>query len=63
MLTHVMQCPVDFFEAFPIGRIINRLSCDVITVDQKLPSSLQRLTLVLFICLSALAVNIILSPW
>ncbi len=63
MLTHLLQSPVDFFEAFPIGRIVNRLSCDVYIVDQKLPSCLQRLTLVLFICVSALTVNVILSPW
>lgn len=50
------------FEAYPIGRIINRFSYDMFVVDQKLPSSIQRLVLVSLICFSALIVNVIQSP-
>ncbi len=62
MLTNLVRCPLDYFEAYPIGRIINRFSYDVFIVDQKLPSSIQRLVIVSLICLSALVVNAIQSP-
>jgi ABC-type multidrug transport system fused ATPase/permease subunit len=34
LLTHLLDCPIDFFEAFPVGRILSRLSGDVFVVDQ-----------------------------
>jgi len=63
MLRNLLRCPLDRFEACPTGRIINRFSYDMFVVDQKLPSSVQRLVLVSLICLSALAVNVMQSPW
>ncbi len=62
MLQSLMHCPIDLLEACPIGRVINRFSYDMFVVDQKLPSSVQRLVLVSLICFSALAVNAIQSP-
>ena len=63
LLTHVLRCPVDFFESFSVARIVNRLSGDVFVVDQKLSASFQRLTLVSFICLAAVVVNVVTTPW
>ena len=34
MLRNLFQCPIDLFEAYPIGRILNRLSCDMYVIDQ-----------------------------
>ena len=34
MLKNLFQCPVEMFEAYPIGRILNRLSCDMYVIDQ-----------------------------
>ena len=62
MLENLFRCPLDLFEAYPIGRIISRFSYDMFVVDQKLPSSIQRLVLVSLICISALIVNTIQSP-
>jgi len=62
MLQNLFQCPIELFEAYPIGRILNRMSCDMYVIDQKLPSCLQRLLLVSLICLSSLTVNCIQSP-
>jgi len=62
MLRNLFKCPIELFEAYPIGRILNRLSCDMFVIDQKLPSCLQRLMLVSLICLSSLAVNCIQCP-
>ena len=63
MLTHLLQSPVDYFESFSIGRIIQRMSSDIFIVDQKLSSSFQRLTLVSFICIAAIIVNVVMTPW
>lgn len=62
LLRNLLRCPLDLFETWPISRIINRLSYDMFIIDQKLPSSIQRLVLVTLICLSALVVNAIQSP-
>ena len=34
MLKNLFQCPIEMFEAYPIGRILNRLSCDMFVIDQ-----------------------------
>lgn len=61
MLQNLFLCPIELFEAYPIGRcftgsldiktqdiivfrILNRLSCDMFVIDQKLPSCLQVMT-------------------
>ena len=41
MLRKLVRCPLQLFEAYPIGRIINRFSYDMFVIDQKLPSSIQ----------------------
>ncbi len=62
MLHSLIHAPLELFESWPVGRIINRFSYDMFVVDQKLPSAVQRLTLVSLICMSALVVNAIQSP-
>jgi len=46
----------------PPSRFISRLAQDTFIIDQKLPSSVQRMSLVAFICLGAIIVNAIQSP-
>ena len=41
MIKKLVRCPLQMFEAYPIGRIINRFSYDMFVIDQKLPSSIQ----------------------
>ncbi|XP_040580074.1 ATP-binding cassette sub-family C member Sur [Lepeophtheirus salmonis] len=62
MIQNIMYCPLELFEAFPIGRIINRISHDIFIVDQKIPPCIQRLIMLSFVCIAALAVNSIQSP-
>jgi len=40
LLVNIMHLPMQFFETTPIGRIINRFSRDVNSVDDKIPRSL-----------------------
>ena len=40
LLVNIMHLPMQFFETTPIGRIVNRFSRDVSSVDDKIPRSL-----------------------
>ncbi|CAB3372321.1 Hypothetical predicted protein [Cloeon dipterum] len=59
----VMRSPMKFFENTPVGRMINRFATDMAVVDKKIAISIQRLMQFLFLCLSAILVNVAVSPW
>lgn len=40
LLMNIMHLPMQFFESTPLGRIVNRFSKDVNSVDDKIPRSL-----------------------
>ena len=40
ILVNVMHLPMSFFESTPLGRIVNRFSKDISTIDDKVPMSL-----------------------
>ena len=33
MVENLFRCPIELFEAYPIGRILNRMSCDMYVID------------------------------
>lgn len=41
ILRKVMRNPLSFFDTTPIGRIVNRFSADMDTLDNVLPRNLQ----------------------
>jgi len=41
LLSHVMKCPMSFFDTTPLGRIINRFSKDIDIVDSNIPQFAQ----------------------
>ncbi|KAJ3017793.1 UNVERIFIED_CONTAM: hypothetical protein HDU68_011483 [Siphonaria sp. JEL0065] len=59
MLENIMRLPQSYFDTTPLGRIINRFSKDVYTVDEVLPRVFQGYTRTLFSVLAVLAVNTI----
>lgn len=63
VLFNVVQCPLKFFDSTPVGRIINRFSSDMSTVDKKLPVTLPILMRFILLCLSAILVDIIVTPY
>lgn len=40
LLEHVMHSPMSFFETTPLGRIVNRFSKDISTIDDQVPVTL-----------------------
>jgi ABC-type multidrug transport system fused ATPase/permease subunit len=41
LLDQVLKAPMSFFDTTPVGRIINRFSKDVYSLDEDLPGSFQ----------------------
>ncbi|KAJ8315796.1 hypothetical protein KUTeg_007946 [Tegillarca granosa] len=41
MLHNVLRSPMSFFDTTPVGRIVNRFSQDIDTIDTQLPNSFQ----------------------
>ncbi|XP_041046050.1 ATP-binding cassette sub-family C member 9-like [Carcharodon carcharias] len=63
MLQNVTTLPLRFFETTPVGRILNRFSSDFKTIDDQIPSNLERLLWHIMMCLSAIVINIIVTPF
>ena len=55
-LANIMRAPMSFFDTTPSGRIINRFSSDVATVDLTLPQTLRLGVMQLFSVLSTFVV-------
>lgn len=43
MLLRVLRCPLSFFDTTPIGRVLNRFSQDITTIDQEVTANLLML--------------------
>ncbi|UYV60328.1 hypothetical protein LAZ67_1000843 [Cordylochernes scorpioides] len=41
MLARILHCPMEFFETTPLGRVVNRFSKDVDTVDSTIPHNFR----------------------
>ena len=47
----------------PTGRLLNRFNSDMAMIDKKLATTFQRLVQFVLMCLSAIVVNVIITPW
>ena len=41
MLSNILRSPMAFFDTTPLGRILNRFSKDIYTIDEAIPNSLR----------------------
>ena len=56
LLINIMHLPMQFFESTPLGRIVNRFSKDINSVDDKLPPILGRFLRTLLTTLGTICV-------
>lgn len=62
MLNNLLKAPMSFFDTTPVGRIVNRFSSDVQTIDGMLPMNFRMFVNTSFTVLSTLAVITYSTP-
>ncbi|XP_050672513.1 ATP-binding cassette sub-family C member Sur-like [Leptidea sinapis] len=63
LLRATLNAPLHHHHTTPPGAYCHRFSADVSIIDKKLPTAVSRWSQLAMLCLAALLVNIILSPW
>ncbi len=62
LLRRIMRAPTSFFDSTPTGRILNRFSSDIYTIDESLPFTLGMLASMLFACIATLGIISFVTP-
>ncbi|CAF2103986.1 unnamed protein product [Rotaria magnacalcarata] len=63
MFRRLIRCPIAFFDINPVGRILNRFTKDVATMDDDLPIDVYDFLNCCFLVLSTVALVGVLNPW
>ncbi|CAH1794809.1 unnamed protein product, partial [Owenia fusiformis] len=63
MLDNILQSPQSFFDATPLGRIINRFSKDIDTIDLLIPANITMFLTVMLISLASIIVIAMSTPY
>eukprot|EP00667_Euglena_gracilis_P000297 EG_transcript_297 len=63
MLDCVVRCPMAFFDTTPVGRIINRFSTDVTSLDMNLSEQLNQSSQMVLNLITCLATLVVINPW
>ncbi|XP_073824005.1 sulfonylurea receptor [Musca autumnalis] len=63
LLQSIMYKSLHFFQVTPLGRIMNRFSNDMAIIDKKIAATSQRLLQFTLLCVCAILINIIITPW
>ncbi|KAJ3152694.1 hypothetical protein HDU86_005569 [Geranomyces michiganensis] len=62
-LTGLVRSPLAFFEREPVGRIMNRFSADLDTIDEEVPSELHLFLTTVFDLIGTLILLVWVTPW
>ena len=62
MLKNILRSPTSFFDTTPLGRVLNRFSKDIHTIDEVIPTAISQFLYTLFVVISTLLVIIIVTP-
>lgn len=62
LLLVVLRAPMSFFDITPVGRIVNRFSKDVYTIDEQLTTTLRTYLQTFFNVISTVAVISAITP-
>jgi len=63
LLERLLQQPMSFFDTTPLGRILNRFSKDIYTIDEQLQSTLYMYLQTLTRVFATVAVITVATPW
>ena len=62
MLKNILRSPMSFFDTTPLGRILNRFSKDIYTIDEVIPRSIRSFLYTSLRVISTLIVIVIATP-
>ena len=62
ILKNILRTPMTFFDTTPMGRILNRFSKDIYTVDETIPRSLRSFLMTFFSVITTIIVISISTP-
>jgi ABC-type multidrug transport system fused ATPase/permease subunit len=62
LLATVLQLPMSFFDTTPTGRLLNRFSTDVHTIDEELPSTWESYLSSLYQCIGIVVAVVVVTP-
>ena len=63
MFQSVFQAPISFFDVTPIGRIVNRFSSDVFSIDDALPFIMNIFLAQIYGILGTIVITCYGLPW
>ena len=62
MLKNILRSPMSFFDTTPLGRVLNRFSKDIYTIDEVIPRSIRSFLFTSLRVVSTFIVIVIATP-
>ncbi|EDV26685.1 uncharacterized protein TRIADDRAFT_22415, partial [Trichoplax adhaerens] len=63
MLKSILEAPIYFFDTNPVGRVLNRFSKDLSSIDGELPFTTLQVIQVILKCNPVIGVILVFNPW
>ena len=63
LLDSILRAPMSFFDTTPVGRIINRFSKDMYTLDEQIPQTIRSYLSTIFAVIGTVVVISVITPW